>query len=80
MTDDPYAFAAVTIGVFLGILQERYSEDEILRMLEPWRIREALEIVGDNDESCGHCPACRRTRGHQPCHNSRPPGKPPRKK
>ena len=45
MTDQSYDFAAVTIGVFLLMLRERYSENEVLRMLEPQRVRAMMEAL-----------------------------------
>ena len=46
-------FAALTIGVMLGVLiKHGYSDTEILRMLQRKKMKEALLIVKNNETPC----------------------------
>ena len=44
-----YAFAANCIGVFLGILQEQFTDTEIKKMLQANKIAGYLEILNNKE-------------------------------
>lgn len=46
-----FDFAAITIGTMLSILRDKFTDEEILRMLERKRIRKALTILDHNKEA-----------------------------
>lgn len=51
MDEQRLDFAAIAIGTMLSILRDKFTDEEILRMLERKRIRKAFTILDQNKEA-----------------------------